>query len=363
MADWRTDAANAARRYGLDPNIFIRQMGQEAGGKDATSPAGAQGPAQFMPGTARSVGLTSRTVHQRVPAYNAAAKLMAGYVKQYKSYRNALVAYNAGPGNVGRSLPAETQGYLATILHGRDPGSSGVRPGGGGGGGGGTVTVPGVSEQTPMGVAQGSAGALALVQALTSQQRQPAASGALPTPATTAAPPMPQGYQAPMSGGGPTPKPDVDALLSAVQTIGQDVPALPAVAQSPALGAADSNVPAGAGSADTNARGTAAFEGKKVAAWIAPALQYARQHGWKGGVNSGWRSLGEQTRIYNSGVRPAARPGTSNHEFTGYPGGAVDVSDAAQLSAILRNSPWRKKLIWAGSKDPVHFSHPHGGSY
>jgi hypothetical protein len=359
MADWRTDAANAARRYGLDPNIFIRQMGQEAHGRDTTSPAGAQGPAQFMPGTARSVGLTSRTVHQRVPAYNAAAKLMAGYVKQYHGYRNALVAYNAGPGRVGGSLPAETQGYLATILHGRDPGSRGVRTTGGGGG---SVSVPGVPEQTPAGVAQGSAGALALVQALMSQQ-QPSGGGggALQSPAASAAPPMPQGYQAPASGGGPAPKPDVDALLSAVQTIGQDVPQLPAVAQSPLLGAADSKVPPGA--SDTSARGAASFEGKKVAAWIAPALQYARQHGWKGGVNSGYRSRAEQTRIYNSGVRPAAKPGTSNHEFTGYPGGAVDVSDAQQLSNILRNSPWRKKLVWAGSKDPVHFSHPHGGSY
>jgi hypothetical protein len=42
------------------------------------------------------------------------------------------------------------------------------------------------------------------------------------------------------------------------------------------------------------------FDGKPVAAWIAPALAYARQHGWKGTVNSGFRSFAEQTRIYNS---------------------------------------------------------------
>lgn len=109
--------------------------------------------------------------------------------------------------------------------------------------------------------------------------------------------------------------------------------------------------------------GIANFEGMKVAAWIEPALVYARHHGWKGKVTSGFRSLAEQTRIYNSGVRPAAKPGTSNHEKTQFPAGAVDVSDPETLSKILASSPYAKQLQWAGSKDPVHFSHPHGGSY
>jgi hypothetical protein len=109
--------------------------------------------------------------------------------------------------------------------------------------------------------------------------------------------------------------------------------------------------------------GVASFEGKKVAAWIKPALVYARQHGWKGTVNSGVRSFADQQRIYNSGVRPAAKPGTSNHEGTQFPRGAVDVSDAATLAAILQRSPYGKRLKWAGAKDPVHFSFPHGGSY
>lgn len=126
---------------------------------------------------------------------------------------------------------------------------------------------------------------------------------------------------------------------------------------------ASSGASAAAGGAKENHVGTASFEGRKVAAWIAPILQYARSQGWKGQVNSGFRSFEEQTRIYNSGVRPAAKPGQSNHEGSDWPRGAVDVSDAAQLSAILRKSKFAKKLVWAGSKDPVHFSHPHGGSY
>lgn len=109
--------------------------------------------------------------------------------------------------------------------------------------------------------------------------------------------------------------------------------------------------------------GVSNFEGHKVAAWIKPALEYARQRGWKGTIESGYRTLADQTRIYNSGVRPAAKPGTSNHEFTAFPGGAVDVSDAQALSHILKTSKYSRQLVWAGSKDPVHFSHPHNGSY
>jgi hypothetical protein len=109
--------------------------------------------------------------------------------------------------------------------------------------------------------------------------------------------------------------------------------------------------------------GIATFDGKQVAAWIRPALAYARAHGWTGTVTSGYRSFAEQKRIYDSGVRPAAVPGTSNHEGTQFPRGAVDVTNAAQLSAILLKSPYAKLLVYAGSKDPVHFSHPHGGSY
>lgn len=113
----------------------------------------------------------------------------------------------------------------------------------------------------------------------------------------------------------------------------------------------------------TKIHGTTNFEGHTVAGWIRPALVYARRHGWTGSINSGFRSFAEQQRIYNSGVRPAAVPGTSNHEGADFPRGAVDVSNASQLSSILSKSPYAHLLVFAGAKDPVHFSHPHGGSY
>src|SRR5439155_26612583 len=111
-------------------------------------------------------------------------------------------------------------------------------------------------------------------------------------------------------------------------------------------------------------KGTVAnFGGKPVAPWIAKELAWARANGWKGTVTSGYRSVAEQARIYNSGVRPAAKPGQSNHNFTAFPGGAVDVTNPAQLAQILARKPGGSKLVWAGAKDPVHFSNPHAGGY
>ena len=46
-------------------------------------------------------------------------------------------------------------------------------------------------------------------------------------------------------------------------------------------------------------KGVTQVSGKPVAAWIAPILQYARAHGWKGSVTSGiphvWRSRKRST--------------------------------------------------------------------
>jgi hypothetical protein len=112
--------------------------------------------------------------------------------------------------------------------------------------------------------------------------------------------------------------------------------------------------------------GTASFDGKPVAAWIKPLLDYARQKGWKGTVTSGVRTDAEQTAIYKSGVRPAAVPRSmggagSNHERTGFLQGAIDVTDPQTLSGILKTK--NSRLRYAGAKDPVHFSVPRNGSY
>lgn len=114
MSDWQSLASYYARKYGFPEDVFTAQMGQEAHGQDLTSGAGAQGPAQIMPATAVAWGV--KNPHDIKQAYDAAARHMAGYLKQYGSVKNALVAYNAGPGRVGKDLPAETQNYLDVIL-------------------------------------------------------------------------------------------------------------------------------------------------------------------------------------------------------------------------------------------------------
>ncbi len=110
--------------------------------------------------------------------------------------------------------------------------------------------------------------------------------------------------------------------------------------------------------------GLMAIDGKPVAEWIAKILIDARKAGVAFTVSSGFRSYAEQAAIYNSGVRPAAVPGTSHHEGKAYPDGAVDITPGAEaLAAWLGHSRFASALIYAGSKDPVHFSHPYGGGY
>jgi phage-related minor tail protein len=110
--------------------------------------------------------------------------------------------------------------------------------------------------------------------------------------------------------------------------------------------------------------GTVPIDGYPVADWIAKILLSARKAGIDFSVSSGYRSYAEQKAIFDSGVRPAAVPGTSHHEGLKYPDGAVDISPGAtNLAGWLSHTRWRKALIYAGAKDPVHFSHPFGGGY
>ena len=84
----------------------------------AVSPAGAQGIAQFMPGTAASYGL--RDPFDPVAAVDAQAHLMSDLLRQFRSVPLALAAYNAGPGAVAGCgcVPPypETRAYVARIL-------------------------------------------------------------------------------------------------------------------------------------------------------------------------------------------------------------------------------------------------------
>jgi hypothetical protein len=192
--DYRAEARKAARRYGLDPNIFTRQIQQESGFRaDARSGAGALGIAQIMPGTAKAWGVDPLNP---VAALNAAAKNMASYVKKYGGYENALRAYNAGPGAIQASRGySETNHYVQTILGGRDPGGLGQPTGGG-------SSAPSSSSMAPIpGVPQledaGQAGDFtSLLASLVKPQQQAPTMAPIAPPQFSGQQALPQGFRA-----------------------------------------------------------------------------------------------------------------------------------------------------------------------
>ena len=113
-------ARQMAQKYGIDPELFVRQIQMESGfNPRAKSGAGAVGIAQFMPSTAKSMGFTAGVNPLR--DLEMAAKLMAGHLKNNNGrYDLALAAYNAGQGNVNKhgGVPPfkETQNYVRNIL-------------------------------------------------------------------------------------------------------------------------------------------------------------------------------------------------------------------------------------------------------
>lgn len=95
MADAKAIITEAANRYGVDPKIEWGVFGVESsyGHDPSTSSAGAEGPMQLEPSTARSVGV------KNPQDLKEAALGAARYLAQYKSrgLTGMLSAYNAGP--------------------------------------------------------------------------------------------------------------------------------------------------------------------------------------------------------------------------------------------------------------------------
>jgi soluble lytic murein transglycosylase-like protein len=111
--------SRAAQRWNVGAALLAAQLYAESNFNPyARSPAGAQGIAQFMPGTARAYGL--RNPYDATAAIDAQAHLMHDLLRQFGSVPLALAAYNAGPAPVQRCgcIPPyrETRGYVARIL-------------------------------------------------------------------------------------------------------------------------------------------------------------------------------------------------------------------------------------------------------
>ena len=109
------------KQYGVDPFLIYCTMSQESGfSSSATSPKGAQGLMQLMPGTAARYGVTN--------PYDVSQSIKGGtrYLKDLLEMFNgrvdlALAGYNAGEGAVmkyGNTIPpySETRNYVKLIL-------------------------------------------------------------------------------------------------------------------------------------------------------------------------------------------------------------------------------------------------------
>ena len=112
--------ARAARAEQLPPALLAAQLEAESGfDTSARSSAGAQGIAQFMPGTWAGAWNPRRfqSPFDAEPAIAAQARLMHDLLdRSGGDIATALAAYNAGPAVSPADWPRETRAYVARIL-------------------------------------------------------------------------------------------------------------------------------------------------------------------------------------------------------------------------------------------------------
>jgi hypothetical protein len=110
----------AARTQQIPHDLLTKLLWQESSFRPrVVSPAGAQGIAQFMPGTARERGLADPfDPEQAIPK---AAEFIAHLAEQFGNLGLAAAAYNGGPARVTSwlagqgGLPAETRSYVIAV--------------------------------------------------------------------------------------------------------------------------------------------------------------------------------------------------------------------------------------------------------
>jgi len=117
---WRPIVRDAAQAQGLPADFLDRVLWRESMYFPlAQSRVGAQGVAQFMPGTANERGLADP--YDPKIAIPAAAAYLHALKRQFGSLSLAAAAYNAGPRTVSRwlageiELPRETLAYVRSV--------------------------------------------------------------------------------------------------------------------------------------------------------------------------------------------------------------------------------------------------------
>lgn len=110
--------SEASRATGIPTNVLSALIKSESNfNPNAKSPVGAMGIAQFMPETAKGMGINPLDPAQAIAG---AAKYLKQQFDKFGSMDLALAAYNAGPGAVSKygGIPpyAETQNYVRKIM-------------------------------------------------------------------------------------------------------------------------------------------------------------------------------------------------------------------------------------------------------
>ncbi len=109
--------ARAGAEHGISPALLAGVARTESNfNSSAVSPAGAQGLMQFMPATAKGLGVDAA---DPASAIDGAARYLRSLTDRFGSTDLALAAYNAGPGAVSRAggIPpyAETQAFVRKV--------------------------------------------------------------------------------------------------------------------------------------------------------------------------------------------------------------------------------------------------------
>jgi len=108
--------------------------------------------------------------------------------------------------------------------------------------------------------------------------------------------------------------------------------------------------------------GATRFDGRPVANWMKPYLEFARKNGWAGTVTSGFRDPAESEQLCIRQCGAPSCPGTcagrkSNHSGNKKPKGAIDVSDISTFGRLMESCPLKPQIFNAlGAADPEHFS-------